>query len=338
MTTTTKIAFVRGIAQELQDRGYTAFRDVQTLKQAADMAGAHHLTSEPLVHDTSPHELAKIAQTIIYLSDQMEPQFKAASVQEQAFFTVDNFEDDVMDKIASWAGDYLDKVAAGQPVDGSPMMNNTIEQAAHQSGMGKREAERRPSSYADNGRGKTQMAQGGMLGQEMPHPDQQGHAKKGSAMEILNKLAMGTNQHGASPSGGQGDNSIEQAAQQSQMGKNEAERRPSDYANNGLGKSEIDDVPGSERGTEMPHPHGESPATKQAAWETHFRSTYEELSPILNRTNLSMEDQATLVKTAMKVEPNQMDEFKGLLADRLGVDLRPKQASLQTLLANMNHG
>lgn len=350
MSSITKISFARGIAQGLQARGLTQFNHTDAIKVAADTA-ALSMDFEPAFEDATAERVAKIAAEIIEINNGAHAGYKTASQEKLAFFSNETLDDDLMAQISTGAGHLLDKfAAANQPGThvGSGPMDNSLAFAATQSNMGAMEQAARPQGYANVGQGNTNFSeeQAARIGKEQPHPGQQPHkapnggnsvvnaSKQAAVVANLRKLAGGENQHGASPDMSQSDNSVHAAAGQSQMGADEAARRPSAYANVGQGNTNFSEPQSSRVGEEQAHPlaesHGGAPdnsvtvASKSAAFNAHFNAVAQEIGPALERMGLSIEDRTQTVKHAMQLEPQQVPHFMHKLAKQLGYEEVPQ--------------
>lgn len=361
MSTITKMSYARGIAQGLQANGHTQFNSTEAMKYAADSA-CQHLTSDPGTEDVHISDVAKVASAIIAINDNAHAQYKTASVEQLAYFSNDDMDADMMYKIAHYAEDDITKLAGNQAgtLVGSGPQDNSIANAARQSQMGAAEAKARPENYGLVGQGNANFSEdaAARIGHEMPHPGQQPHKGKGgnsvidasksaSILANLNKLAGGTNQHGASPTMGQGDNSIHNAAEHSQMAAAEATRRPEAYANVGQGNANFSEPASARIGDEMPHPHAEShggaasnsvtEASKSASWDRHFSELSNQIGPTLQAMGLSVEDRAYTVKHAMQIEPARLPAYLGQIATQLGFSTvpQPKVANIQNILGEM---
>ena len=361
MSSITKLAFARGVAQSLQARGLTQFNHTDSIKVAADLA-AQQMNFEPAFEDATVQEVAKVASLIMQINEGADAGYKTASVEKLAFFDNESVDDDILAQIAVGAGQDIEKMAAAnQPgtAVGMGKMDNSVAFAAQQSQMGKIENAARPAGYANVGQGNANFSedQASRIGQEQKHPGQQQHrggnsnsvvaaSKTASVLDNLNKLAMGMNQHGASPSAAQADNSVHNAAQQSQMGADEAGNRPAAYANVGQGNANFSEPQSSRVGEEQAHPqaesHGGAPtnsvveSSKSASFQAHFDSVANEIGPSLQRMGLSMEDRVATVKHAMQIEPQQIPVFMHKLAKQLGFEEVPVAApSIQSILGSL---
>lgn len=339
----TKIAFARGVAQKLQVEGRTQFKDLGAVKEASYII-AQDMREEPAEQGgrVSPDELFKVASAWVDYNNHLKPRGKTASYQSELVFFQDT---------DSAVGDMVTKVAAATATGtqvGNHGYSNNIANAAPLTNAGKIDQDQRPDGYAHVGVGNANFSEpsNARVGMEMPHPHQDHHAgrtgnsvthasKSAAANPLsiqLEKLAMGT---GETPVGaGHPANNIANAAEITNMGKIDQERRPDGYAHVGVGNANFGEHAAARVGDEVPHNHQDhhtgrasnsvTDASKSAADQAYLVEL-EKVAQHIDHTLVSqyavrINDVGTLTKVAqeaMGCPPAQRPEFIRQIANEI---------------------
>lgn len=332
----TKLSFVRGIGQRLQQSGVIKFASCDDLRYACDKV-ASVMQTEPVeitgngtfdFFAPSDAEVTKVAQTLISVSDAVAAQGKTASYP--ASITLDTPE-------AAY-GDLIRKLASSHMVGDPGNGENNMAAAAAVSNEGAQEAKNRPDGYANVGQGNTNFSeeQASRIGTERPHPDQDvsnGAAtnsivqatKAGSIASILSKLGMPMPEGGpaaapmapASTGGPTGatitgsDPNQQNAPENSTSSETIMDNmeRPEGYANVGQGATNMRENAEAHIGTEQPHPKqptdAEGAATNsviEATKGASLRIIADELMPSLP-SHMSAEEKIAAVRYCASLTP-----------------------------------
>ncbi len=335
--TFSKKAYARGIGNQLQARGILQLPSPRLLKEACDVV-ARGISVDPAQEAVPTRDCIKLAEALVSYNNSLRSQGKTASYPQEALInhSVDSAIGDLLEKIASAAlaeqtGDH------NTAIRGDGQHENTLEAAADESEMGAQELHRRPSGYAMVGQGNANFSEpaAARRGLEIPHPDQFAHegAASNSAVDasksasanalnrLLRKLAEGGEHDTAVNGDGRHANTLEAAADESEMGAQETKRRPSGYAIIEQGGGNLDEPEAARRGTEQDHPGQEdhdgassnsavdaSKTSSVSPWERHFRHTASQIEPYFP-ANMSMSQRYDTVKQAMSLEPSEFSQL-----------------------------
>jgi len=323
----TKLSYVRGIGEYLQQHGVVKFASVNVLRHACDRVTDAMLAIDPVKvasdgsaerQQPSFEEIRDIAQTLVKMSQYLEGQGKTASdpttvsiaTEEEAY------------------GDLLRKVAAATTIGVGPDPKNTQPEAAAVTDEAKLENTRRPVNYAVVGQGNANFSepQKSRTGTEQPQADLDikknpgtsnsviqatKAAKANTILSALQKLSapLGSTIDGDSP---EQQNKMENSPQGETI--MEATDRPEGYAVVGVGNANIREVTDARTGVEQPHPTQPTDggvATNsviEATKAAEMRVIANTLMPILP-SGMSPEEKIATVSHCADLDPSLREHY-----------------------------
>lgn len=269
----TKLAYARGVVNYLQQQGVTNFSNPTQMRDAAEYVCTKVAFEDTFAQDDNGQlfnyavptaSVSKVAAALIELNNALNARgVKTASTRGAI---IQNEQDAIGDLVYSVKSAMMGTVV----VDGDSSQNNSLVNSAQAEAQ--LELSRRPVGFA-NAHGRLGSAvpnypQAARVGLEMPHPLQQsfagatsnhmtnnsyapgmGESKTANTLDYLRKLAEGS-------AVADGDSSQQNSLSDSTQAEAilEAQRRPTNLYNDGLG-SAVAVLPQSMHvGTEMPHP------------------------------------------------------------------------------------